>query len=203
MYIKKLKRRHDVTLLFSISLQRALLLEHHFLHLSSLKLNVHHKLEKDVYIADFELSLRSAAYASTAFIFAPLPKLNVRCVCNAALFTILVVILRNRPGYHSPASRKFAIATSCQCSTMLICNPHVDNMPRNKNTPRMAKKPSRVFCVILFLVNGEFSKSIMFISAKVDGLVSKYAYDNATNASFVGFSTSTVPWSRTSAAMPL
>ena len=124
---------------------------------------------------EVSFDLRSCAYASTSFIFAPEPKLNVRCVCNAALFTIRVVILRNLPGYHSPASRKFAIATSCQCSTILICSPHVANMPRSKNTPRMAKKPSRVFCVILFFVNGEFSKSSTFISANADGLVSKYA----------------------------
>ena len=59
MYIKKRKRPHVTSrFCFFQFFASSAPSEHHFLHLSSLKLNVHHKLEKDVYIADFELSLR-------------------------------------------------------------------------------------------------------------------------------------------------
>ena len=64
--------------------------------------------------------------------------------------------------------------------------------PRNKKTHRTMLNPSRVFRVIRFARNGEFERSIRFISARGERRVSKYAKHSAERASVVGFAKTSV-----------
>ena len=78
-------------------------------------------------------------------------------------------------GTACPASFNVALASSSQATTIDEVTPHVDIIPRNKNTDRMVKNPSCVFCVIRLCKNGLLLRSIMFTSARGEGRVSKYA----------------------------
>jgi hypothetical protein len=117
-----------------------------------------------------------AVYASRVLSLAPAPTLSDFCKPSHVRVSIRRDRLEITLGtVLSPLALSTARASSSHASTIDAVTPHVAIIPRSKKTLRMVKKPSCVFCVILFCKNGELLRSIMFTSARGVGLVSKYA----------------------------
>lgn len=111
---------------------------------------------------------------------------SLRCKLSKERFTSSFVFNLNWLGGILLLSMSVLCVMVFYVLIMDMCKLYVLSILCKRKTFRIAKKFFCVFCIILFCMNGEFFRFMMFIFVKGDGCVLKYVYVSVFNVFVVG-----------------